>query len=90
MTNQILRSMVAVNTAYADKPSGVEQLRALWAARARCIADVLCLLTQLFGEAMPAAEAAFSLLGAALACLWPLFFLKEVSHGSLNPVIALQ
>ena len=56
----------------------------------RCTADVLCLLMQLFGEAIPAAEAAFSLLGAALACLLPLFSVKEVSHGSLNPVTLLQ
>ena len=63
------------------------QLGAQWVARLRCIADVLCLLMQLFGDAMPAAEAAFSLLGAALACLLPLFFYKEVSHGSLKSVI---
>ena len=65
------------------------QLGAQWVAQLRCIADVLCLLMQLFGDAMPA-EAAFSLLGAALACLLPLFFYKEVRHGSLNPVILVQ
>ena len=103
MTSQILQSMSIACTAHHDKLAGTwaarstvgssehsGQLGAQWSPRSRCIADVLCLLMQLFGDAMPAAEAAFSLLGAALACLLPLFFYKEVRHGSLNPVILVQ
>ena len=83
MTNRILRGVATTDTAHDDEPPGDKQLRSQCLAWTRFSADVLCLQMQLFGDAMPAAEAAFSLLGSALACLLPLFYVKEVSHGSL-------